>query len=767
MAPEDGGIAANANGGSGAAPHPNWRVVDVHKSEERSACSPFCHPLPDESPAGAAATAAPWSRSACQAALDLHERMRMCTDPFIAPILKSTLHDIEMSYRLYGPFCMVGSYNGGKDAVVIFHLMRAVHAHHCSEMQKADDGFMIPRPRVIYFQHSDEFPEILSLLDETVEKIDVDMLAFKEGVSFGEGLKYLVERNIAPRKEGLSFHRPDSESPLPPPHPLAFILGTRKDDPNAGSQGVYAPSSHYMPPFLRVNPILDWTYGQVWHFLRLFELPYCSLYDDGYTSLGNVKDTLPCPALKKSGEKDEYWPAYMLRDWDLERAGRIDKKKEKDKQGTQRGTGQSKPKGAEGDVSKASEVTMSQTSSTVSLPPDQTESTKVTASMSKVWNAVDEIVAANNKETSPIASAQFSSIGQPTVGLIVIGDELLKGMTPDANILAAAKALRFNNISLSRVSIIPDDGQTIVDEILRFRKEVDVIITSGGVGPTHDDVTIKSVAEALCLGMEMHCEMAELLLEKMGSNDTGEEDSDINTKDRRTSLIRQMSEAQRKMSTLPTSSVLQYLTEDADSEEWPVLQCENLFVLPGVPAYFENNINRLAAYLQGASSHLSQPDSVDKSEKEEDIGLNVDPYETKKQLTRPQRSDTYRILLSLEEETIVSALNASVAAHPHVSFGSYPIVDDPECKTIITLEGRFYNGGYAKSSQRLLRKLMPNRTGAGSSNKAEGNNQIQSLFFSKEEMDRNVASALEDLKTSLPEEGIVCIDSCDDLLLAK
>lgn len=95
-------------------------------------------------------------------------------------------------------------------------------------------------------------------------------------------------------------------------------------------------------PFMRVNPILSWTYGDVWTFLRAFDLPYCSLYDDGYTSLGTVKDTVPCPALAKDQLEvpiddknpierdmgnDNYWPACMLHDWDQERAGRITKKK--------------------------------------------------------------------------------------------------------------------------------------------------------------------------------------------------------------------------------------------------------------------------------------------------------------------------------------------------------------------------------------------------------------------------------------------------------
>ena len=78
---------------------------------------------------------------------------------------------------------------------------------------------------------------------------------------------------------------------------------------------------------------MDREYGQVWKFLRDFELPYCRLYDEGYTSLGKTSDTLPNPYLRRKGlllddshiqgnNSEVYWPAYMLADWTKERAGR-------------------------------------------------------------------------------------------------------------------------------------------------------------------------------------------------------------------------------------------------------------------------------------------------------------------------------------------------------------------------------------------------------------------------------------------------------------
>ena len=263
------------------------------------------------------------------------------------------------------------------------------------------------------------------------------------------------------------------------------------------------------------------------------------------------------------------------------------------------------------------------------------------------------------------------------------------------------------------------------------------MITSGGVGPTHDDVTIKSVASALGAEMEIHGEMASLLLKKMGNSTEG---TAVSTADAdQDELMRRMSAGQVKMATLPSKSELKYLTENPD--EWPVLKCNNIFILPGVPLYFEEKI-------QALSKFLGSPE-----EEELGLGLDNDISPTRSQLTR---SDTYRLTLSLEEDAIVTALNATVKAHPHVTIGSYPIVDNPDHKTIITLEGRFYNGGYTRSSSRLLDKA---RVNSGDNNSNEG----RSLYFTKQEMDEHLTDALEDLKSRLPDESIISIDQCDDL----
>jgi len=134
--------------------------------------------------------------------------------------------------------------------------------------------------------------------------------------------------------------------------------------------------------------VLRWDYGTVWHFLRTFDLPYCSLYDQGYTSLGTVADTRPNPALALAGHKASnegagYRPAYELEDYSLERAGRDSKKKKTEKQ------------------------------------PAPVE-----------------------------ASLSFAGVEQAkTAGLVVVGDEVLRGACSDVNTPLLAKALRAHGVS--------------------------------------------------------------------------------------------------------------------------------------------------------------------------------------------------------------------------------------------------------------------------------------------------------------------------------
>jgi len=117
------------------------------------------------------------------------------------------------------------------------------------------------------------------------------------------------------------------------PRTFVFVLGTRRTDPNAGpAPEKFEPSSSWLGPdagFMRVNPILDWTYHDVWFFLTHFGLPYCDLYNRGYTSIGETTNTLPNPALldDKMTKEPTYLPAYSLQDGALERQGRETAKK--------------------------------------------------------------------------------------------------------------------------------------------------------------------------------------------------------------------------------------------------------------------------------------------------------------------------------------------------------------------------------------------------------------------------------------------------------
>ncbi|MCJ1378576.1 hypothetical protein MMC17_001675 [Xylographa soralifera] len=104
------------------------------------------------------------------------------------------------------------------------------------------------------------------------------------------------------------------------PEVKAIFVGTRRTDPHGGKLTHFDPTDGGWPPFMRIHPVIDWHYTEIWELIRHLEIPYCELYDTGYTSLGGTTDTNPNPALRIGEGK--YKPAYELVEDDEERLGR-------------------------------------------------------------------------------------------------------------------------------------------------------------------------------------------------------------------------------------------------------------------------------------------------------------------------------------------------------------------------------------------------------------------------------------------------------------
>lgn len=103
----------------------------------------------------------------------------------------------------------------------------------------------------------------------------------------------------------------------------ASLMGIRKGDPGSENLQPFAPTDSDWPQLIRVNPILHWSYSQVWTFLLKHNIPYCSLYDQGYTSIGSKSTTMRNPLLKDPNNPSAYLPAYTLLDKSAEREGRV------------------------------------------------------------------------------------------------------------------------------------------------------------------------------------------------------------------------------------------------------------------------------------------------------------------------------------------------------------------------------------------------------------------------------------------------------------
>ncbi|MEI6806597.1 MAG: competence/damage-inducible protein A [Myxococcaceae bacterium] len=104
----------------------------------------------------------------------------------------------------------------------------------------------------------------------------------------------------------------------------------------------------------------------------------------------------------------------------------------------------------------------------------------------------------------------------PRASAIVIGNEILNGKVQDANSQTLAKTLFECGVSLALIETIPDKTEVIISTVKRHAKEFDLVFTSGGIGPTHDDITYDAIAKAFDRKLELHAETLKRYKEILG-----------------------------------------------------------------------------------------------------------------------------------------------------------------------------------------------------------------------------------------------------------
>ena len=170
--------------------------------------------------------------------------------------------------------------------------------------------------------------------------------------------------------------------------------------------------------------------------------------------------------------------------------------------------------------------------------------------------------------------------------IIIIGNEILSGRTEDANVSFLAKWLNNIGVSVGEVRVIEDKEESIVDCIKEVKNNFKYIFTTGGIGPTHDDITSKSIAKAFNLSYGYH-EEAYNILEKYYKS--GE-----------------FNDGRKKMAKMPYNATLIY----NPSSGAPGFIVENVFCLPGVPSILKSMVEGLKNKIIGGKKILDKTISI-------------------------------------------------------------------------------------------------------------------------------------------------------------
>jgi len=153
-----------------------------------------------------------------------------------------------------------------------------------------------------------------------------------------------------------------------------------------------------------------------------------------------------------------------------------------------------------------------------------------------------------------------------TVAMLIIGNEILSGRTRDANGWLTAKILFNHGCKLTEITVVRDIQSAIVESLNRLRNDYDAVITSGGIGPTHDDITMGSVAEAFGVSLKEHRHIVQAMTDHYGKDG--------------------MNEGRRRMSRVPEGARL----IRCEKSIAPGVRIGNVYVLAGVPDIFASQL---------------------------------------------------------------------------------------------------------------------------------------------------------------------------------
>jgi len=237
----------------------------------------------------------------------------------------------------------------------------------------------------------------------------------------------------------------------------------------------------------------------------------------------------------------------------------------------------------------------------------------------------------------------------PTASLIVVGSEVLSAKVSDENGPWLATRLRALGVELRAVATVADRLDEVVEAVDRERGRCDWLFTSGGIGPTHDDLTVAAVAKAL--GRPLH------RLPALAAA--------IEAVHRRHHGGQPAPEVTLRMADVPVGSTL------VGDPGYPTLCCENVVMLPGVPRFFRYQFDRMASLLAGPPFRLVS------------------------------------VFIDAREDRIAQALAEVARAHPAVEIGSYPRFDEEADHAVkLTVESRDL-GAVQAALAALLAALPP------------------------------------------------------------